>query len=529
MENSLEDLLACSNDLLCILDVPSSRLSLRGAWRKVLGYDPSELEGKSIDGLIFPDDAAAFHELRLRSAQGQTCHETVVRCVARDCSMRWISWKASRSSDGRRVYLAGRDVTELRAWQERLEQSLQELRQRNEALGDALRTAREATKLKSEFVANTSHEIRTPMNAVVGLTELLLTTPLSAEQREYADMLRDSAKSLLSILNDLLEFSRLEARSANFERDRFELRDTVSAVIHLMYPRALASKLTLSCFVSPEIPDFVVGDSRRLRQVLLNLVSNAIKFTDTGKVVANVSVQSQSADRITLRFEVEDTGMGIAVENQERIFEPFIQAEGSATRRHGGTGLGLAISRQIVQSVGGSIGVVSQLYKGSTFWFTMPFEVPESKRREPVPEPEPEGTSFPALRILVVEDNLVNQHLTKRLLEKEGCKVEIASSGRVAVEVTAEHQFDIILMDVQMPDMDGLTATVEIRRREGGRTRTPILALTANAMDGDRERCLAAGMDDYLSKPVSRESLRRGLRRWASRPRSAAADLARRD
>lgn len=513
-EHLAAELLRSTTDLLCVIDTSTGAERFNACWENLLGYPPGEMSLLRLEQLIHPDDRAALEAARksLQTTGGPVGAEC--RVVAADGIVHWVAWTWTRSPDGRLICQLGRDVTELKRWQQELEYSTRELRQRNQDLADALRTAREATKLKSEFVANTSHEIRTPMNAVVGMTELLLTTPLTAEQREYAEMLRDSARSLLSILNDLLEFSRLEARSAVFDREPFDIRETVSAVIHLLYPRAMASNLTLSCFVTPDIPDILVGDSRRLRQVLLNLVSNAVKFTDEGKVVVRVELVAQSPDRLVVRFEVEDTGIGIAPENQERIFEPFIQAEGSTTRKRGGTGLGLAICRQIVESLGGAIGVTSTLGQGSVFWFTLPFAPARQLAQSPHPHADAPQVSLVGRHVLLVEDNAVNQHLTRRLLEKEGCKVEIAASGPIALDLIQRSRYDLILMDVQMPDMDGLETTIEIRRRQSSQSRTPIIALTANAMDGDREACFAAGMDDYLSKPVSRESLRQALQRW---------------
>ena len=512
------ELLRSSTDLICVTRLHAEETRFNSCWESLLGYRPEELSLARIEELVHAADREPLREARrmLESCDGGVGVES--RMIARDGTLRWIAWNWTRSPSGDILCQVGRDITDIKHWQGELEESTQELRQRNEDLADALRSARQATKLKSEFVANTSHEIRTPMNAVVGMTELLLTTPLNSEQREYAEMLRDSAKSLLSILNDLLEFSRLEARSAIFETEQFDIREAVSAVIHLLYPRAMASNLTLSCFVSPDLPEMLVGDARRLRQVLLNLVSNAVKFTDSGKVVARVGMVAETAERIVVRFEVEDSGIGIAPEDCERIFEPFIQAEGSATRKRGGTGLGLAICRQIVESLGGSIGVTSKPDSGSVFWFTMPFGPQEKRVAEPEKELVFSEDALAGARILLVEDNAINQHLTRRLLEKEGCVVGIAASGRLALEALKQDSYDLILMDVQMPDMDGLTATIEIRKSEAGARRIPIVALTANAMDGDREQCFTAGMDDYLSKPVSRESLRRCLLRWAGRP-----------
>ena len=375
----------------------------------------------------------------------------------------------------------------------------------------ALRQARhamlEAARAKAEFVANVSHEVRTPMTAILGMTDLALETELTAEQREYLTAVRSAADELLALLEDLLDFSALDACRLAVQRVPFSLRESVGDSVRTHEPRAQDRDLALTCEIAPSVPDAVVGDPRRLRQVIEKLVDNAIKFTAQGGVAVRVDAEV-AADEVLLHCSVADTGIGIPREQQETIFEPFVQGDGSATRRYGGTGLGLAIASDVVQLMGGNIWVESEAGRGSTFHFTARLA------QEPLSPPAPDRRPAPlrggagGLHVLLAEDNAVNRKVAVRLLQKRGHMVVAVEDGRQALRALDGERFDVVLMDVQMPEMDGFEATAAVRARErveGGHL--PIVALTAYAMKGDRERCLEAGMDAYVAKPVNADEL----------------------
>jgi PAS domain S-box-containing protein len=399
-------------------------------------------------------------------------------------------------------------------------------------------SAESANRTKSEFLATMSHEIRTPMNGVLGFAGLLAEAPLAPEQREYVDIIRQSATSLLSLINDILDFSKIEAGRLELEAQPYDPRQCVEQSLALLRERAAAKGLALTWAADEAVPASVVGDATRLRQILLNLAGNAVKFTEAGEVRVSVSVDAAGGApgaaagvpaRLTLRFAVRDTGAGIPADRLSRLFKPFSQADASTTRRYGGTGLGLAISKRLCEAMGGGIDVESAPGRGTTFTFTVQAGLVSPAGVEPVrspvtPEdrataPEEAPEAIRGLRVLVAEDNRVNLALALALLRKRQCEVDTAADGVRALAALRAGNYDLVLMDVCMPEMDGFEATRRLRAGEAGPAALDafIVAMTANAMEGDRQRCLAEGMDDYLSKPIERGELERILAEAARR------------
>jgi signal transduction histidine kinase/ligand-binding sensor domain-containing protein/CheY-like chemotaxis protein len=389
-----------------------------------------------------------------------------------------------------------------------LQEEVAERTRAQQALVEAREAAIEASRLKSEFLANMSHEIRTPMNGIIGMTELALDRPLLPDVREYLQIVQTSADGLLHVINDVLNFSKIEAGRLELVSVDFALRDLVDDLVALLGPQAAKKGLALAGDVASDVAPRLVGDPQRLRQVLTNLVGNALKFTEKGEIRIEVRCAGSSDEKrpAALRFAVRDTGIGIAETDLARIFDAFTQVDGSATRRFGGTGLGLAISSQLVGLMGGRLEVDSAPGRGSTFSFVLDFGIPDV---EPLPAVRPSFTeAVRPLAVLLAEDGAVNQLLVRRLLERAGHSVTVVDSGVQALEALARSSYDIVLMDIQMPHMDGFEATAGIRARENnGQRRVPVIALTAHVMEGDRERCLAAGMDGYLSKPIRADAL----------------------
>jgi signal transduction histidine kinase/DNA-binding response OmpR family regulator len=410
---------------------------------------------------------------------------------------------------------------ELEDHQEKLEERIHE---RTEALEEATERALAANKAKSEFLANISHELRTPMNGVLGMIDIVLDESPTPRQVEHLETARSCAHTLLALLNDILDLSKIEAGRMLLEKIPLDLRKVAAECVRSVTPQCHQKGIEIDGSVAPEVPELLIGDPLRIRQVIANLVSNAVKFTEHGHVRLSIKLAGSAENGAwPVLIEVSDTGAGIAPEKQTEIFEEFTQADGSITRKYGGTGLGLAITRRLVEMHGGSISVQSEVGVGSVFRVTVFLEsVPAASAQSATSgaEAEPVAESSGVrdhVKVLVAEDNAVNQRVVSTLLEKRGFTVRVAGNGREAVAALEQEPADVILMDVQMPEMDGIEATKRIRANPAW-SNIPIIAMTAHAMNGDRERCLSAGMDDYLSKPVSPSHLMKTIQTYLDNP-----------
>ena len=508
--------------------LPSEQVFLTARWGEMLGDIGMDgyWDTKGLRERTHPDDRAQLKALTQSLLSGQRTRGVIqfrVRCAE---GWLWIEshgMVAEHDGHGRPIRLMGThaDISE----RKRIEAQWHQARE----------LAEQASRVKSEFLANISHEVRTPLNALMGLTRLLMDSPLNPEQKSWLELMDNSAHALLGLLNDVLDLSRIEAGKLDIEKVPYRLRETLNEISTLYAGQAQAKSMVWSLQLSSELPEVVEGDPGRLRQVLANLLSNALKFTPTGgqiRILAQAAIGAQG--QRCLQLQVQDSGVGIAKHHQATLFEAFTQADASTARRYGGSGLGLAICAKLVKLMGGEIGLRSELGQGSSFTVTLPLieptigcEGPQSAPAE-LNEVRLAGAHFAGLTVLVAEDHPVNELLINQLLKRLGCQVRNARDGAEAVALWMQGGVDLVLMDVQMPGTNGLQATREIREQEmlQGKRHTPIVAVTANAMKGDREACLAAGLDGYTPKPVSPQALisamSDALRRSAGLPAAQA-------
>jgi PAS domain S-box-containing protein len=452
---------------------------------------------------VHPDDREGAEKALNASLQGEP-YVADYRVIWDDGSVHSLSARGRTYYDGNGtpVHVSGttQDVTELVRVQEELK--------RAKVAADA------ASAAKSRFLANMSHEIRTPMNAILGMSHLALKGRTDEATRGYLEKIQIAGQHLLGVINDILDISRIEAGKLTVERLHFRMKDLLDNIANVVADKAIAKGLPLAFEVAPDVPQDVVGDQLRLSQVLINYVDNAIKFTERGTIRVFVEVFERSKRALVLRFSVQDTGIGLSCEQMGVIFDAFRQGDSSTTRRYGGTGLGLAISKSLVTLMGGKVGVESEPGQGSTFWFTASMGLDGEQTALPHPMQEtPVQKSLHGVRVLLVEDNEFNQEVAKAILGDAGLVVEVAGDGEQAVRLVRDRYYDIVLMDIQMPVMDGLTATREIRLFKPNE-RLPIVAMTANVMQEERQSCLAAGMDDFVAKPIDPAELLAVLQRW---------------
>ncbi|KAB2953334.1 response regulator [Heliorestis acidaminivorans] len=506
-----------SSDLISRHSAEGIFLYASPASKALLGYDPAEMLGHSVYEYYHPRDLEEYSRKIIAKELGAERYPVQYRMRKKDGTYIWFETTNQAvchpdTGEVHEIIAVSRDITERK-------NAEVELRSAKE-------TAELASQAKSVFLATMSHEIRTPLHGIIGMTEVLNDLNSEEEQKGYINIIRDSANLLLAIINDVLDFSKIEAEKMELELYAFDLKALLDDIVNILSTKAKSKELILNYHYDKQAPKVIRGDGRRLHQIIMNLMSNAMKFTSQGAISLRVYLQRQDRYFSTIRFEVIDTGIGIPEEVQQKLFNPFTQADSSTTRKFGGTGLGLAITKRLVEMMGGQIGVYSKEKEGATFWVVIPFllhneedvlEEIENGQAEKISDHLEEnlceltkGRTF-----LLAEDNKVNQKLAMIQLKKLGVKVHIANNGREAVEALAKNQYDMVLMDCQMPVMDGYEATEMIRQMEvlTGRY-TPIIAVTARALAGDREQCIRCGMDDYISKPVKMEDLRRILVQW---------------
>lgn len=519
-EIKLRDLLLISNDWIWEIDINGIFTFTSKQIEKILGYKPDEIIGKHISYIFLPEDK-------------EKISKEISNLIAEEKPFKnRVNWNLSK--DGRKVCLktngipffdkngnligylgVDKDITKEKLYEEELIKEIAERKKTEIKLIKTKEEAEAATFSKSLFLAKMSHEIRTPMNGIIGTIDILKDTILTGEQKDFLDIIDVSANNLLSIINDILDISKIEAGKVELENKNFNLYIIVDEIIKLLSFKASEKSLIIHKNISQEVPEFVIGDFVRLKQIIINLMNNAIKFTKKGSITLEIEKTKQVNNKIHLLFRIIDTGTGISEEGQKRLFQEFSQADISITRKYGGTGLGLIISKKLSKLMDGEIGVESKIGTGSTFWFTVVLETGSEIKKESEKKPMKEKQEISKkLSILVAEDNVINQKVAMINLKQLGHNVEIAVNGKMAVDMYNKNKYDLILMDIQMPVLDGIEATKEIRKIEKENNvsdKIKIVAITANAMKEDKNKCLSAGMDDYITKPFKSEDMDRAL------------------
>lgn len=467
------------------------------SWLEFTGYTQTEKLDCNWQAFVHPDDYEARRATIRQAFAEREAFNVEYRLRRQDGEYRWVidigrpfyRWDNAFSGYIATTY----DITERKQTEQKME--------------EAKEAAEAANRAKSQFLANMSHEIRTPLNGILGMIELTMRSDITSEQRDNMLTAQECAYSLLNIINDVLDISKMEAGTIRIKQVPFDIKNIIQKVIKLHAPAIDEKHLGFSCHVPDNLPAQIQGDPYRLEQVLNNLISNAVKFTDAGKITFSLSQQVVNEQQTAITFSVTDTGIGIATEDMPCLFKKFSQVDGSFTRKYGGTGLGLAISKQLVECMGGTIGVQSCKGQGSTFYFVLPFRVGDMETL-PIAHYETAPGEQTPVTVLLVEDERVNQMIIKRMLHEYGYQCVLANNGREAIDALAAQQIDLILMDIQMPEMDGVQTTAQIRRKERQtHAHIPIIAVTAHALEGDKEKFLAAGMDDYISKPLRMDEL----------------------
>jgi PAS domain S-box-containing protein len=498
--DELDRFFTLSLDMLCVAGFDGYFKRVNRAWQRQLGWSEEELLTKPYLELIHPDDLESTRAAAARLEAGDDVVYFENRYFHKDGTTRWLLWASTPVPAEQVIYAAARDITERKATEETMNQLVR-------ALEVSKRRAEEATATKSAFLANMSHEIRTPLNAILGMTALTLDTRLTDTQRDYLSTVKSSGEALLALINDILDFSKIEARHLDLEARPFDLREAVGDACRVLALRATEKGLELACEIEPDVPDQLVGDAGRLRQVLVNIIGNAVKFTNRGEVVVRVAVERTTGPDVVLQFTVSDTGIGIPGDMLSHIFRPFTQADSSTTRRYGGTGLGLAIAERLVELMGGRLWVESEVDRGSTFHFTTAF----TRRDASVASDAAARTrGLEGLRVLVVDDHATNRRILEHMLsswQMEPTTVADARSAMAALrQATPRERFDAVITDCQMPEVDGFMLAREIRGDARVRS-TPIIMLTSMGRAEDVAECQRMGLDAYLTKPVKHSDL----------------------